>query len=31
MKLQNAFIVHADISGYTKFVKQHRSNVVHAE
>ncbi len=31
MELQNAFIVLADISGYTKFVKQHRFNVVHAE
>lgn len=31
MKLQNAFIVLADINGYTKFVKQHRFNVMHAE
>lgn len=31
MKLRNAFIVLADISGYTKFIKQHRFNLVHAE
>ncbi|MEE8396560.1 MAG: hypothetical protein V3S29_10935 [bacterium] len=31
METQYAFIVLADISGYTKFVKMHRFSLIHAE